>query len=341
MCVVIGTGPIFILGLQRGGTNQPMNILRSHPSTYWPQGEFHEPFRPRSLKRERMAAVLKLARYAPIWLAAGDVLNLDAPLRKTRPLRGFAGRALRAGLASSCRSNVGLVSTYKATLRERGFYPDDTAPDRMVVKVMNYNVGLVPDLLELYPDARFVGIIRDGRGVCEGQMARSAQVQQATALYTQFGEWLAEYEAAGLPIRTWRFEDMLADPWATGLEMYDFCGLDPSLTLGVRLQDKHRIMSETDRITGIAKYDHYYLFSEMSRHMRADANASSFARLTPAAREEIESRCGGVLRRFGYLAEASVASVAAPDVARSGIAAPDVARVGLAAIPMEPQAVAG
>ena len=147
--MAIGTGPIFILGLQRGGTNQPLNILRSHPSTYWPAGEFHEPFRPRSLKRERLAALRKLVRYAPIWLTAGDVLNLDAPLRKPRPLRGFAGRALRAGLASSCRSNVELITTYKTTLRERGFYSDDTPPDRMVVKVMNYNVGLVPDLLEL------------------------------------------------------------------------------------------------------------------------------------------------------------------------------------------------
>ena len=162
-------------------------------------------------------------------------------------------------------------------------------------------------------------------------MARRSQVEQATALYTQFGEWLAEYEAAGLPIRTWRFEDMLADPWATGLEMYEFCGLDPSRTLGVRLQDKHRIMGEKDRITGIAKYDHYYLFSEMSRHMRADANASSFARLTPTARAEIESRCGGVLRRFGYLDDAPSA---AP------VAAPEAARPGLAMVPAEPEAIA-
>jgi hypothetical protein len=320
---VIEAGPIFLLGLQRGGTNQPLNVLRSHPSTYWPAGEFHEPFRPRNFKNERFRAVRKLARYAPIWLAAGDVLNLDAPLKRARPLKGFAGRALRAGLAASCRSNAGLVAIYRATLRDRGF-----APDRMVVKVMNYNVGLVPDLLDLYPNARFVGIIRDGRGVCEGQMARRAEVEQATALYTQFGEWLSEYEAAGLPIRTWRFEDMLADPWATGLEMYDFCGLDPDLTLGVRLQDKHRILGDKDRITGIAKYDHYYLFSEMSRHMRADANASSFARLSEAARGEIESRCGGVLRRFGYLADPA----SAPR---------DVAPSPAATVPAEPQAVAG
>ena len=43
-------GPIFLLGIQRGGTNQILNILRSHPATFWPSGEFHEVFRPRSLR---------------------------------------------------------------------------------------------------------------------------------------------------------------------------------------------------------------------------------------------------------------------------------------------------
>lgn len=318
---MIGTGPIFILGLQRGGTNQPLNILRSHPSTYWPPGEFHEPFRPRNLRREGIAGLRKLARYAPVWLAAGDVLNLDAPLRKERPLRGFAGAALRRALDASCRANHHNISVYKEALRERGFYRDDTPPDRMVVKVMNYNVGLVPDLLELYPDARFIGIIRDGRGVCEGQMARRSEIEQATALYNQFGEWLIEYETAGLPIRSWRFEDLLQDSWAVSREMYEFAGLDPERTLGVLLQDKHRIMGDRDRITGIAKHDHFYLFPEMNRHMRADANASSLARLTEVERAEIESRCGAVMRHFGYL---STASASRPAV-----------------VPGEPQAVAG
>ncbi len=308
------TGPIFILGLQRGGTNQPLNIFRSHPATYWPQGEFHEPFRPRrsEWRRNPVGSAMKCLRYAPIYATRGDVLNLDAPLDDPRPLRGFAGRALRAGLANSSRANAGKIASYKAMLRDGGFYLDDTAPDRMVVKVMNYNVGLVPDLMELYPDARFVGIIRDGRGVCEGQMARESSVEQATALYNQFGRWLIEYEAAGMPVRTWRFEDLLSDPWTTSLEMYDFCDLDADRTLGVMLQDKHRIMDARDRITGIAKHDRLYLFSEMARHMRADANSTSLARLRTGDRSVIESRCGEVLRHFGYFGAPSAVAAAVP-----------------------------
>lgn len=307
-----GTGPVFILGLQRGGTNQPLNIFRSHPATYWPQGEFHEPFRPRRFKKNPLILGRQLLRYAPIWLARGDVLNLDAPLRHPRPLRGLPGKALRAGLRDSSRVNRDSVARYKSVLREEGFYADDLPPDRMVVKVMNYNVGLVPDLLDLYPDARLIGIIRDGRGVCEGQMARRAGVEQATSLYNQFGRWLIDFEAAGMPIRTWRFEDLLADPWKVSVEMYRFAGLDPDRTEGVMLQDKHRVV-EADRIVGINKIERCYRFADMAQHMRLDANASSLARLDPRARAEIDARCADVLAHFGYLDAPSAAPAPVPE----------------------------
>lgn len=306
-----GAGPVFILGLQRGGTNQPLNIFRSHPATYWPQGEFHEPFRPRKFRKNPLTLARQLLRYAPIWLTRGDVLNLDAPPRRERPLRGIAGRALRAGLRDSSRVNRGTVARYKSVLREEGFYADDLPPDRMVVKVMNYNVGLVPDLMELYPDARLIGIIRDGRGVCEGQMARRAALEQATALYNQFGRWLIDYEAAGLPLRTWRFEDLMAEPWKVSVEMYEFAGLDPKRTEGVLLQDKHRVVEE-DRIVGINKIERCYRFSEMAQHMRLDANETSLARLDPRARAEIDSRCAEVLTHFGYLEAKSAAPAPVP-----------------------------
>lgn len=307
------TGPIFILGLQRGGTNQPLNIFRSHPAVYWPRGEFHQPFRPRrtELRKDPVASAIKLLRYAPIWLTRGDLLDIDTPPRGSRRLSGIAARALRSGLAGSARGNADVVNAHKTALRERGFHTDDQAPDRMLVKVMNYNVGLVPDLLEIYPDARFVGIIRDGRGVCEGQIARGASVEQATALYNQFGRWLREYEAAGLPLRTWRFEDLLADPAGVSQDMYAFCGLDPRRARGVMMQDKHRIVDARNRIVGIEKRDSLYAFSELGQHMRLDTNAASLARLSPRDRAAIDSHCGAVLRRFGYLDPAESTSVLA------------------------------
>ena len=96
-------GPIFLLGIQRGGTNQLLNVLRSHPATYWPGGEFHEVFRPRSLRAEGpLRSLRKLARYAPILLdRRRHPRPRPAAGARRAARRGARGRAVAAGLARS------------------------------------------------------------------------------------------------------------------------------------------------------------------------------------------------------------------------------------------------
>ena len=90
-------GPIFLLGIQRGGTNQLLNILRSHPDTCWPQGEFHEVFRWRGLRREGPRAVLaKTIRYAPVRVGVGDILDPDCRAPRWIPSRKIGPPVTRA-----------------------------------------------------------------------------------------------------------------------------------------------------------------------------------------------------------------------------------------------------
>ena len=295
-------GPIFLLGIQRGGTNQVLNILRSHPATCWPQGELHEIFRPRGLRAEGPARMLqKFRRYAPILFTAGDILDPDRPPKRPGLLAGRRGAALFAAVEASAAANRASVAAYKAALLERGLIDPAAAPDRLVTKAMNYGLAFVPDLLALWPDARFVGVIRDGRAVCEGHTVRGAGLAEAIAAYDFVGRQLIDLEAAGLPLRTWRFEDLLADAPGTAAAIYAFCGLDRAATRGVCLQDKERIPKAGGGVAGMRKVAHYYGFEEMGRHMRADANASALARLPAAAEAEITARCRPVLAHFGYL----------------------------------------
>ena len=113
----------------------------------------------------------------------------------------------------------------------------------MLVKALNYNLAFVPDLLALYPDARFVGVIRDGRAVCEGHVARGAGLADGAAAYAFVGRRLIELEAArpaaqDLALRGPRSPT----PPASRAAVYDFCGLDRGATRGVCLQDKERIV---------------------------------------------------------------------------------------------------
>lgn len=292
--------PIFLLGVQRGGTNQALNILRSHPDTYWPQGEFHEVFRPRGLRGAPPGATLqKLARYAPIWIGAGDILDPDRAAGGPG-LAGRRGRAAAAGLRGAAAANRPAVARYKAALREHGLLDAGAEPSRLLVKVMNYNLRFAEDLAALYPQAVFVGLIRDAAAVCEGHVARGASVAAAAAAWVFVADRLIALEAAGLALRVWRFEDLLADAGGVARAIYGFAGLDPAAARGVCLQDKARITGADGAVRGVQKTEHFYSFDAMSRHMRADANAGARARLPEAARAEIAARCAPQLRHFGY-----------------------------------------
>lgn len=293
--------PIFILGIQRGGTNQILNVLRSHPDTFWPQGEFHEVFKSRGLRKDGWRRWLsRRQRYAPIRRGVGDIFDPERKPSGTGLLAGARGEAVRAGLEDSARVNAPSVARYKQALADHGLI-DPGKPDRMLCKVMNYNLLFAEDFHRLYPEATFVGVIRDGRGVCEGNTARGASVAAAAAAYDFVGSRLIELEKAGLPIRTWRFEDLLTDAATVAREIHAFCGLDAGSVRGVCLQDKERVTNDKGRIVAMRKIDKFYTFEEMSRHMRQDANATSLSRLSPDVRDEVLERCKTILQHFGYV----------------------------------------
>ena len=295
-------GPIFLLGIQRGGTNQVLNILRSHPDTTWPQGEFHEVFRWRGLRREGPRAVIaKTLRYAPVRLGAGDILDPGRKAPRAGMLAGRRGRAVAAGLAAATAANRPAVMRYKAALRAHGLVDGEARAGRMMVKVMNYNLLFAPDLYTLYPDAVFVGLIREAAAVCEGHVARGAAVAAAAEAWAFAAEHLITLQAT-LPLKVWRFEDLLADTAGVAGAIYRFAGLDPAAARGVCLQDKERITDAAGAVRGNRKVERFYSFAEMGGHMRADANERSRARLPEAARAEIVVRCAAGMRHFGYVA---------------------------------------
>ncbi len=307
-----GKGPVFLLGIQRGGTNQLLNILRSHPDTCWPQGEFHEVFRWRGLRREGPRAVLaKTLRYAPVRLGAGDILDPDRRAPRPGMLAGRRGRAVAAGLAAATEANRGAVLAYKAALRAHGLLEGAAGADRMLLKVMNYNLLFAADLYALYPDAVFVGLIREPVAVAEGHIARGATPAAAAEAWAFAAGELARLEGV-LPLEVWRFEDLLASPAAVAREVYAFAGLDPALARGVCLQDKERVTDAGGAVRGTRKVDLFYDFETMGDHMRADANAGA-RRLDPGVGAAILARAAPFLGHFGY--EAAGAAQAAGQAA--------------------------
>jgi len=294
--------PIFILELQRGGTNQFLNIIRSHPDTVWPDGELHEIFRHRGRKlREAGALITKAIRYAPLALSVGDVLN---PRNHPRDgvLAGWRGRWFDAALATAVTANRGAVAEYKAALVDHGFIdPDKPSDERVVVKLVNGNVGLVNELARLYPSARFVGVLRDATAVCGGRLARGGSLDAAIADYSYVGSVFIKADEEGLSLKVFRFEDLLRDPIRVIDEIFQFCQLNARDVHSICLQDKGRVENGSGRVTGLTKSDGFYSLEGVARHMRQDANKASSANVTHEQKSRIEAFCSSTLSRYGYL----------------------------------------
>jgi hypothetical protein len=298
--------PIFILGLQRGGTNQLLNVLRSHPDTIWPDGELHEVLRPyRRIGRQPLASIRTIVGYLPMLLRTADALS---PHRGPPPMLSERQRGwIRSVLARETPRNSREVARYKQELVSRGLCTTQPRMDRMLVKVVNYNVGLAEDLSQIYPDAQFIGLIRDPFGVCEGMISRGAQPDRVIMLYAYVANTLVLLEKNGIRLKVVRFEDLLFDVRASSEGIYRFCGLDPGVVDGLCLQDKQRVFDAEGRVVGSEKVPHFADFASVGRYMRSDVNATAKARLSPEMRRRISDECRSIMARFGYAGDAEAA----------------------------------
>ena len=107
----------------------------------------------------------------------------------------------------------------------------------------------------------YIGLIRDGRAVCEGHIARGKTPLAAAQLYNFVGTQLASFEE-DFNGRTWRFEDLISDPEKVIYEIIDFCNLDLESFRGVRLQDKRRTY-DSDGALIVKKVDRCFSMPEI------------------------------------------------------------------------------
>ncbi|MCA0939995.1 sulfotransferase [Salipiger pacificus] len=286
------TAPIFLLGLQRGGSDQLHDALRAHRDTVWPEGALHEVLRPAPVPRAE--TLQALSGYLPTLLRSGDILN---PQRAPGPLRPRDRAWIARELARATDRNLPEVRRYKRALAARGMGPGlPSGRGRMLVKVMNYNIGLATELDRIYPGARFVGLVRDPYDICESMLARGGDPAEILALYRYFGETLLRLEQRGLPLKLVRHEDMVSDLARAVDEVFDLCGLDTRAARGLSLNDRERGGA------GHLPADAVAVQGRVEGLLREDAGKSAPARLAPEMAGMIQLNCAAIIERFGYLA---------------------------------------
>jgi hypothetical protein len=203
----VSDGPIFVVGCPRSGTGLVRDLLRSHPRLSLPP-ESH--FIPAYRRAYGDPASDREAR------------ALGRRILELRRLRAW-GVDLEPAAFDGCRSFADVVArVYDAFARREG-------KPRWGDKTPHY-VAEIPLLLELFPSARVVHVIRDGRDVALSWIR--APFGPGT-VYAAAGAW-TRYVSAGrrhhgdARYGEVRYEDLLRDPRATMAVLCEFVGEEPT-----------------------------------------------------------------------------------------------------------------
>jgi LPS sulfotransferase NodH len=272
--------PFFILGCPRSGTTLLQVLVDSHPGIAIPPESF------------------LFDRFGPLLDTYGDLANparlraLAADLLADERIRDWALDATVDELLGRVRapSAAGLFDalfSLYAARRHKTRWGDKTPQHAL----------RMPELLAVYPEARIIHLVRDGRDVAESTARIAIGPCSILAIARRWKHYMdtVRTAAAGLPPSQFlevRFEDLVRDPGGIRRRIMDFIGEDDSKCPPVD-QD----LPETGTRERSAGYAHH---ASLRSAITAGKIGVFRTALTPRQIELFEAVAGDVLVRHGY-----------------------------------------
>lgn len=297
------TAPIFVNAFRRGGSNILVNLLLSHPEVCSPTGELQRVFHGGARGERWPRIVYKRLRYGlPLDIVAGPrFFRLDnlGP-RPTLPvaIRRHVDRALHDEKIRARHEQHNLF------VREGVIYGDaEIAAARLLCKSLDGLVFLTDLFAEMYPDATFFGLVRNGFALCDGFLRRGHSAETCARIYARVVERMLADADRLERYHIIRFDDILSDPRAAIDRLYRLADLDGSKVERIRLQHKatlthdgaHRSQGRYDREVA------WYPWDRLSSHLRDDIDEVQAAHLDAADRRRFLAIAGPTMERLGYL----------------------------------------
>jgi hypothetical protein len=273
--------PIFINAFARGGSNILWNLLQSHPNVCSPIYETHEIF------CDGMNRKILWALGAQPGLF--DIYDLSPRKRISMPARYYIDWQL---LKAKLKNYEHEYNKWKSESEKYTY--DELANSRLISKNLNGIILLTDTLLEMYPDATFVALVRDGFALCEGYL-RHGLVSTASDfadVYNRITGKMIQDSKAISKYKIIRFEDILDSPVETIEKIYSFAELDIHDLEKVRLKAKPHFNKEGVRVTEYARGEKVWL-SYINRY-QAD-------RLSRQDKEEFLSLARNRMELFSYI----------------------------------------
>lgn len=284
----LGTcSPIFIVGCPRSGTHLLRNMLRSHPNLSF-TGEshfipkFYKAFGdPKSQKEaERLASRILNLQWIQPWNLSLDPASFAHDRSYTQVVR----RIFEAWVQKENKSRWG-----------------DKTPQY---------VTEMPVLLELFPDCKFIHIIRDGRDVALSWLALSFGPRNIFTAARQWQYFVSTGQRVGrsLPAETYfeiRYEKLLAQP---GAVMDSICSFINEPFCQELLEPNPLVLDYPERKSIFGRFTPSYNYA--LKNTIVDKNASKWKRQMSCSDQVIfETIAGNLLKSLGYETTAKTRSI--------------------------------
>jgi len=295
--------PIFINGFTRGGSNILVNLLLSHPRVCFPTGELGKVFRGRARIEPWWRTIEKRVAYDwPLSIAVGQSLFSTDDLRPRPALPSWMHRYIdRVLYREKLRARHERHNLYKA--QGVPYTAEEVVHARLLCKNLNGLVLLTPILAEMYPDATFFGLVRNGLALCEGHIRRGMKAEEFARRFNRLARAMIEDSRTMPHYHVVRFENMIADPIATMKSLYRDAGLDFAELSQVRLQIKAVVTREGDHhpVGGADRQVVWYDRDAVPSHFTSDIDAVQIARLAPRDRDAFMRIAGETMAALGYV----------------------------------------
>lgn len=175
--------------------------------------------------------------------------------------------------------NEAFIKAVLAVTGKRVFI--DTSKDRLRARAFHSLSSL---------DVRAIHLVRDARGVVASRLRRDGNIGPAEAAR----QWVRLHQKFQIALQTWpkgksirvRYEDLCRNPQTILKQLYQFCGVDPEVTLGDFRTVPQHIVGNPMRLNNITE-------------IRVDERWHSL--LTEEQLAEINKIAGPLSRQYGYI----------------------------------------
>lgn len=300
--------PIFLIGFKHGGTNILLNMLRSHPDTGSPVGELHQVFLGKGEGGNALTKALgrapRMLQYTPVVLAQGQVPFSAGNWEPRRPISDWMKQYIDNWFAEDKLRAMGdSQNRYKAEGVE--YTQQEVANSRLVVKNTNGDIFATDILYDMYPDATFVALVRNGYAVIEGHIRREYTLEKIAQHY-QDGVQKILSDAENIPrYHVMTFEDVLNDPVGELHKLYEYCDLPMDAVSKIRMQTKPIVTASGDAkfVHGTKKKQMIWIDpSELVDFVDPSVTQNQINRLSDEQKAKIKAIAGESLEAMGYTA---------------------------------------